>query len=63
VLYRGIIRAKVEALERRLSVREIGRIRQHEKSGHEPSSRYDVQIFVTYFKIGVKKRSSSGLRG
>jgi hypothetical protein len=41
-------------MERRLSVPEIGRIRQHEKSGREPSSRYDAQIFVTYFKIGVK---------
>jgi hypothetical protein len=41
-------------MERRLSVPEIGRIQQHEKSGRQPSSRYDTQIFVTYFKIGVK---------
>ena len=60
MLYRGIIR--VRGMERRLSVREIGRIRQHEKSGHEPSSRYDAQI-VTYFKNWGQKRSSSGLHG
>jgi len=41
-------------MERPFFAREIGRIRHHQKSGDELASRYDAQIFVIYFKIGVE---------